>query len=155
MKKYIARLTEKERNGLIAFVKKGTAAAYKIKHANILLQIDADGSASTDEQTAKALHCHTNTVRNIRQRLVEQGLQAALERKKQEAPSRELIFDGDTEARLVAIACGKAPAGRAQWSMQMLADKLVELNILESVSRETIRQTLKKTNSSRICANAG
>lgn len=155
MKKYIVRLTDEERGRLGKLVSKGKAAAYRIKHANILLQVDAEGPGWTDEQTAKALRCHANTVRNVRRRLVEQGLDAALERKKQDHPSRERILDGDAEARLVAMACGQAPAGRAKWTLSLLAGRLVELDIVEDVSRETVRRTLKKTNSSRTCARAG
>jgi transposase len=155
MKKYIARLTDAERAQLTNMVKKGKAQAYRIKHANILLKVDADGPAWSDEATARAFGCHVNTVRNVRQRLVEVGLTAALERKKQAKPSRERILDGDGEARLVTVACGEAPAGRATWTLQLLADKLVELEIVPRISRETVRQTLKKTNSSRTCANAG
>jgi len=154
-KRYIARLTEKEREELLALVSKGTAKAYRIKHANILLKIDANGPRWTDEQAATAFGCHVNTVRNVRQRLVEQGLEAALQRKKQEKPSRECILDGESEARLIAIACGQAPAGRAKWTMQLLAEKMVELEIVEGISRETVRQVLKKTNSNRTCANVG
>jgi len=155
MKKYIARLTDAEREQLTDLVKKGKTQAYRIKHANILLKVDADGPAWTDEETAKAFGCHVNTVRNVRQRLVQEGMTAALERKKQAKPSRERILDGEGEARLVRIACGKAPAGRATWTAQLLADKLVELEVVPTISRETVRQTLKKTNLSRTCANAG
>jgi transposase len=155
MKKYIARLTQEEREYLAKFVKKGKGMAYKIKHANMLLQIDADGPAWTDEQTAAAFRCHVNTVRNVRQRFVEQGLEAALKRKKQQSPSREKILDGEGEARLESIACGKTPDGRAKWTLQLLADKLVELEIVESISTETVRRTLKKTSSSRTSASVG
>lgn len=154
-RKYIARLTDDEQKALTALVSKGAAQAYKIKHAHILLQIDADGPGWTDERTAQAFRCHVNTVCNVRRRLVEQGLDAALERKKQEKLSRERILDGAAEARLVAIACGQAPEGRAKWTMQLLADQLVELEVVERISDETVRRTLKKTSSSRICANAG
>ena len=155
MKKYIARLTDVERQTLRNLVSKGKTAAYKIRHAHILLQIDVEGPGWTDEQTAKAFRCHTNTVRNVRQRFVEQGLDAALERKKQEQPSRERLIDGVAEAHLIRIACGQAPEGRAKWTMELLADKLVELQIVDSVSGETVRRTLKKTNLSRISASAG
>ena len=155
MKKYIARLTEQERQYLTQLVKKGKGMAHKIKHANILLQIDADGPAWTDEQAAVAFHCHVNTARNVRQRLVEEGLEAALDRKKQESPSREKILDGEGEARLESIACGKTPDGRARWTMQLLADRMVELEIVETISKETVRRTLKKMNSSRTFANVG
>jgi hypothetical protein len=144
-KRYIVRLDADEREGLVRLVKTGKAAAYKIKHANVLLMVDADGQACSDEQTAQSLHCHANTVRNVRQRFVEQGLEAALERKKQEKPSRSRICDGEAEARLIALSCSQAPAGHGKWSLRMLADKMVELEIVESISHETVRQTLKKT----------
>jgi transposase len=154
-KTYIVRLSSPEREELAAFVKKGKAQAYRIKHANILLAVDADGPNWTDEQAARAFGCHRNSVANIRERFVEQGLEAALERKKQKAPSRKLIFDGEKEARLIAMACSRPPAGCAKWTLKMLADKLVELEVVESVSQQTVRRTLKKTNSSPICASAG
>lgn len=155
MKKYIVRLTDVERQTLRNLVSKGKAAAYTIKHANILLQIDVEGAGWADEQTARAFLCHANTVRNVRQRFVEQGLHAALERKQQAQPSRERIIDGVAEAQLIRIACGQAPEGRARWTMNLLADTLVELQVVDSVSGETVRRTLKKTNLSRICARAG
>ena len=151
MKKYIVRLTDEERETLEDLVGKGKTAAYKIKHANILLQVDADGPGWTDEQSAQAFRCHANTVRNVRQRLVEQGMEAALERKKQEKPSRERILDGKAEAHLIALACGDAPEGRARWTLELLADKLVELRVVESVSYRTVQRTLKKTS----CALTG
>lgn len=142
---YIVRLNADERERLVQLVKVGKVAAYKIKHANILLMVDANGQACSDEQTAQALHCHANTVRNVRQRFVEQGLEAALERKKQQQPSRSRICDGEAEARLIALSCSQAPAGHGKWSLRLLADKMVELEIVESISHETVRQTLKKT----------
>ena len=143
-KKYIVRLTTEERNELETMIKKGKTQAYKIKHANILLAVDADGPNRTDEAAAKAYRCHQNTVRNVRQRLVEGGLESALSRKKQDKPSRQRILDGEKEARLIAIACGGAPEGRAKWSLHMLADKLVVLGVVGSISHETVRQALKK-----------
>jgi len=154
-KKYIVRLTAEERNELEELVKKGKAQAYRIKHANILLAIDADGPEWVDEKAAEAYRCDRNTVKNIRRRFVLQGLEAALGRKKQEKPSRQRIIDGEKEARLLAIACSLPPAGRARWTLKMLADKLVALKVVDSVSEQTVRRTLKKTNSSRICENAG
>ena len=154
-KKYVVRLSDEERKRLTDMVTKGKAQAYRIKHANILLKADVEGPGWKDERIAAAFGCHRTTVEGIRKRLVTQGLDAALERKKRETPPRECILDGDAEARLVAIACGQAPAGRAKWTMALLADRLVELEIVPAVSRETVRQTLKKTNSSRTCANVG
>lgn len=154
-KRYVVRLTEEERQQLQDLVSKGQAAAYKIRHAHILLKADADGPKWKDEQIAEAFGCHRTTVEDVRQRLVTQGLEAALERKKRETPPTPRRLDGDAEARLVAIACGQPPAGRAKWTMRLLADKLVELEIVESVSHTTVWETLKKMNSSRICANVG
>ena len=145
-KKYIVRLTAKERKELENLVKKGKTQAYRIKHANILLAVDADGPNWPDYQTAKAYKCHQNTVVNVRQRFVEQGFEAALERKKQQTPSRKRIIDGENEARLISVACSKPPPGCAKWTMQMLADELVALKVVDSVSGQTVWRTLKKTN---------
>ena len=145
-KKYIVRLTTKEREHLGDLTKKGKTQAYRIKHAHILLAIDADGPNWPDHQVAKAYKCHQNTVRNVRRRFVEQGLEAALERKKQAAPSRQKIIDGEAEARLITIACSTPPEGYAKWTMQMLADELVALHVVDSVSSQTVWRTLKKTN---------
>lgn len=154
-KKYIVRLSRSERSLLREMVRKGKAAAYKIKHANILLKVDADGPDWSDEQTAEAFGCHPNTVRNVRQRLVEQGFDAALDRRKQEQPSREKIFDGKKEARLIAMSCSEPPKGRAAWTLKLLANRMVELKIVETVSASTVGRTLKKTNCSRIVENVG
>ena len=154
-KKYVVRLDSAERVSLEEIVRKGKAAAYKIKHANILLKVDVNGLGWSDEKTAQAFECHVNTVKNVRQRLVEGGLEAALERKKQERPSRQPIFDGEKEARLIATSCSQAPEGRAAWTLELLADRMVELKIVESVSPATVGRTLKKTNSNPIAANAG
>ena len=145
-KRYIVRLSEEERRQLKDLVGKGRAAAYKICHANILLMADADGPAWGDERIAQALCCHVGTVANVRMRLLERGLEGALERKKQERPSRQRLLDGQKEARLIALACGEPPEGHARWTLHLLADKMVELRVLESISHETVRQALKKTN---------
>ena len=154
-KKYIVRLTAEERSSLENLVSKGKAAAYKIKHANILLKVDAGRSGWSDEETAEAFGCHANTVRNVRQRLVEEGLDAALERKKQQRPSRERIFDGETEARLIAVSCSEPPSGSARWTLQLLAERMVEMEIVETVSATTVGRTLKKMNCAPIVGNAG
>jgi len=153
--KYIVRLTREEREGLECLVRKGKTQAYRIKHANILLAVDADGPEWSDEQAAEAFGCHANTVRNVRQRFVEHGLASALERKRQDAPSRQRILDGEKEARLVALACSAPPDGRAKWTLQLLADKLVTLEVVEAISHQTVRRTLKKTNSGRTCVPVG
>jgi len=154
-KKYIVRLDDAERRLLKEMICKGKAAAYKIKHANILLKVDADGPGWSDEETAEAFGCHSNTVRNVRQRLVEHGFDAALARKKQEQPSREKIFDGEKEARLIATSCSEPPAGRAAWTLELLAERMVELKVVEAVSATTVGRTLKKTNCSRTAASVG
>jgi transposase len=146
VKRYIVRLTDEERKELTEMVSKGKTAAYKIKHANILLKADENGPAWTDQKIAEAFSTHADTVASIRQRFVEQGLEAALGRKKQTHPSRTPKFDGDAEAKLIAMSCSKAPDGRARWTLRLLANKVVELRIVESVSPETIRSVLKKTN---------
>jgi len=154
-KRYVVRLTVEERRQLEALVKKGKGAAYRIKHANILLAVDADGPGAGDEVAAKTLSCHVNTVGNVRQRFVEHGLEAALNRKRQERPSRERILDGRGEARLIALACSQPPAGRGRWTLRLLADRLVELQVVPSISEQTVRRTLKKTNCVRTCASNG
>src|SRR4029450_11853138 len=126
-KTYVVRLTDDERQELVQLTKSGKAAAYKIKPAHILLQVDANGPHWSDEHVAKALHCHGNTVRHVRQRFVEQGLEAALGRKKQEKPSRQRRLDGAKEAHLIALRCSQPPAGQAKWTLKLLAATLVEL----------------------------
>jgi transposase len=147
MKKYIVTLTDEERARLDEMARTGKAAAYKITHARILLKADASagGPAWTDQAIAGALDVGTATVERLRQRFVEEGLDGSLCRKKQQRPSRERIIDGAAEARLIALACSQPPGGREGWTLRLLADKLVELEVVESVSHETVRQTLKKT----------
>jgi len=155
-KKYIVRLTPEERQELHELIKKGKAPAYRIKHANILLAVDLDGPmAWPDEKAAQAFHCVISTVAEIRQRLVMQGLAAALTRKPHAQPPRKPILDGAQEARLTALACSKPAAGRAKWTLHLLADKLVELKIVDSISHETVRKILKKTNCNHIAMKIG
>jgi len=144
-KRYVVRLTDEERRRLREMVSKGRAAAYRIKHANILLNVDADGPNWTDERAAEAFGCHPKTVANVRQRLVEGGLDAAIERKKRDRPPRTPVCDGEAEARIIALRCGEPPAGRARWTLRLLAEKAVELEIVPAISHETVRQVLKKT----------
>ena len=149
-KKYIVRLTQPEREQLKDLVSKGKGAAYKIKHAHILLQVDADGPKWTDENIAQSFRCHDNTVRNVREAFVLKGLEAALERKPRKEPAREKILDGQKEARLIALSCSKPPEGFGRWSLRLLADKMVELEIVEEISYETVRLGLKKMRLNRI-----
>ena len=147
MEKYIVELTSEEQEELAQLVSKGKAAARKITHGRILLQANEskDGPAWTDKQISQAFGVHTNTIHVIRRRFVEHGLQAALERKKQDHLSRKRVVDGDVEAHLIALRCGDPPEGRNQWTLRLLADKLVELEIVPSICHETVRKTLKKT----------
>ena len=144
MKKYIVRLTGEERERLEEIVRRGKTQAFRIQHARILLKVDANGPAWTDERCADAFGCHVNTPRNMRQRFVEQGLEAALERKKR-PPRQELILDGRKEARLIALSLSPPPEGRNRWTLRLLADKLVALEVVEAISYETVRRKLKKT----------
>lgn len=143
-KRYIVRLSEEEQQYLKDLVSTGKTVAYRIKHANILLNIDVNGSGWTDEEAAMAFSCHRNTVANLRQRLVEQGLEAALERKPNQRPSRQRVCDGESEAKLIALRCGEPPVGQARWTLRLLADRAVELEIVPAISHETVRQVLKK-----------
>jgi hypothetical protein len=145
-KQYVVRLTDEERRQLEELVSRGKAAAYRIKHANILLKVDANGPGWTNERTAEAFGCHRNTVANVRQRLVERGLEAALGRKKRATPGRQPVCDGEAEAKLIALRCSEPPAGQAKWTLRLLADKAVELEIVPAICHETVRQVLKKTN---------
>lgn len=154
-KKYIVRLTSDERDRLTDLVSTGKAAAYKIKHANILLKTDADGPDWTDARAATAFSCAPLTVFNIRQRFVERGLDAALERKRRAHPPRAPILDGDKQARLLSIACSTPPAGQATWTLRLLADELVALEIVDSISEPTVMRALKKTNSSPTDTSTG
>ena len=147
MKKiFIVRLTNEERLELITLVRKGKTSAIAIARARVLLKANQgeNGEAKTDAQVAQALNLAPKTVFNVRRRYVEEGLEAALRRKKQDCPSRLRKLDGDAEAKLVATCCGPAPKGRARWTLRMLADKLVELEVVDSISPETVRGTLKK-----------
>ena len=146
-KKYIVTLTEAERQILRAMLSKGKAAARKLVHARILLKVDASpgGPAWNDEQVAEGLEVGRATVERVRQEFVEEGFEAALERRR---PRRqyERRLDGDGEAHLVALTCQKAPEGRARWTLRLLADRMVQLEYVEQVSYQTVRRTLKKTN---------
>jgi transposase len=143
-KKYIVDLTEAERQQLLDLVKKGKVSARKLNRAHILLQA-ADGA--TDVAIAAALHIGPATVERTRKRFVEGNLDWALNEKQRPGARRKL--DGKQEALLVATACSTPPGGRDHWTMQLLADKLVALQVVESISDETVRRTLKKTNLSR------
>ncbi len=146
-KLYVVRLEQEERAQLQVLIRKGKAAAYQLMHARVLLKADQGASRRrvADQAVAAAVDVGPATVARIRQRFVDEGLEAALCRKPQDRPSRQRLLDGKAEARLVAVACSQPPAGRERWTLRLLADRLVELEIVETVSHETVRQTLKKT----------
>jgi len=149
MKKYIVELTSEERKQLQQLVKKGKVAGYKIRHAQMLLKADQGNQCPgwPDAQVAELFAAHVTTVERLRKRFVEQGLEAALERHNRQNYVRKL--DGDAEAHLIAIACSDPPTGRSEWSLRLLADRLVELSVVDSISYMTVSRTLKKTNLSR------
>jgi hypothetical protein len=143
-KKYIVRLTEQERNELAAVIKKLKGTSQKVRRAPILSKADADGPNWTDGRIAEAFGCRTRTVENVRQRLVEHGFREALDGCRREAPPVEKLLDGEQEARIIATRLGSPPPGYANWTLRLLARKVVELGIAESVSYETVRRSLKK-----------
>jgi transposase len=149
MKKFIVELTSEERKQLQQLVKKGKVPGYKIRHAQMLLKADQGNKAPgwPDVQVAEVFAAHVTTVERLRKRFVEQGLEAALERNKRNNYARKL--DGNAEAHLIAIACSDPPIGRSEWSLRLLADKLVELSVVDSISYMTVSRTLKKTNLNR------
>jgi transposase len=151
MKKYLVTLTGEERQSLQHLTTAGKASALKLTRARILLKADQaeGGLAWPDERSAEALDVGLSTIARVRQRFVEGGVEAALARKQQERPSRPRKLDGRAEARLLAVACSAPPEGRKEWTMRLLADRLVELEVVDAVSDETVRRVLKKTNSSR------
>lgn len=146
MKKYRVTLTLEEREQLKRMINTGKSTARKIIHARILLKADESegGEKQKDEDIRKALSIHVGTVEKVRKRFVEEGFDAALNPKPTSRRTLKKI-DGEKEAYLTALACSKAPEGRSSWTMQLLADKMVELKYIDSVSRETVRKTLKKT----------
>jgi transposase len=146
MKKYIVELTDEERRELRSLAKTGKAAAYKIRHANILLKADqAEGGPGwTDQQIIEAFSCSEGTVANVRKRFVIEGFEAAVDRRR-EGVGRPRKLDGDAEARLTMIACSQPPKGHSRWTVRLLADRLVELEIVDSCSRMTVQRTMKKT----------
>lgn len=158
VKKYVVELTEDEREYLYGLISAGSAPARMLNRARVLLKTDvgkhAEGKPLVDREIAPMLETSTATVQRVRERFCRQGLDAALERS---VPDRvyERSFDGRAEARLIALACSGAPEGRDRWSMRLLADKAVELGIVEEVSHETVRKTLKKTNFAPTSPRAG
>jgi hypothetical protein len=144
--KYRVTLTEEEREFLRKLIQKGNTAGYRIRHAQLLLALDEipANESWTDQKIGKAYNAHIRTIGNLRKRFVEEGLQAALERKKRETPPW-IKIDGEAEAKIIALTCSAPPEGRSRWTLQLLADKVVELGILDSISDHGIGDLLKKT----------
>ena len=148
-RKYHVTLTQEEHQTLLDLTKKGTVSAQKVRHAQILLKLDENFNEKpwSVQAICDAYHTNHSTVCGVAQRFVENGLESALNRKKQENRHRKIT--GDVEAHIIAIACSDAPEGRERWTLQLIADRLVELKIVDSISSTAIGTTLKKTNSNR------
>jgi hypothetical protein len=144
-KKYIVRLSEEERSVCREVVKTLKGSSQKARRARILLQADADGPAWPDIKIAEAFGCRVQTIELVRKRLVTESFERALDGKKRESPPTPPKLDGEGEAKLIAMRLGKPPAGFGRWSLQLLADQLVALEVVDSISHETVRKTLKKT----------
>ena len=144
-KKYVVRLSAEERGVCQEIVKRLKGSSEKVKRAQILLKADADGPGWPDAKIAEAFNCRVQTIEGLRKRLVTEGFEAAVERKQRATPPTPCKLDGDGEAKLIALRLGKPPAGYGRWSLQLLADELVVLEVVESICPETVRKTLKKT----------
>lgn len=157
VKVYVVRLSEDERAQLEALIRKGKSPAQRLTKARILLQADVSerGEGWSDSRIVEALHTSLSMVYRVRKQLVEEGLAAVLTRKARATPAVQRIFDGEKEARLIALACSAPPEGYARWSLRLLESKVVELGIVEAASDSTIQRTLKKTLCSRIAATTG
>lgn len=142
-KKYIVRLSDAERQQLTDIVKTFSGTSQKVRRAQVLLKADADGPGWTDAEIVEAFGCRRQTVEGIRERLVTKGFDLALNGEKKDPP-REKLLDGKQEAKIIALRLGKPPKGFSNWSLRLLADQVVALEIVESISHETIRRTLKK-----------
>jgi hypothetical protein len=145
MKKYIVRLTDSERDICREVIRKLKGTSEKVRRAQMLSKADADGPAWTDARIADAFSCRTKTVENVRQRFVELGFEQTLNRKKSPTAGAKKLLDGGEEAKVIAMRLGSPPAGYGKWTLRLLARKVVELEIVKTVSHETVRQTLKKT----------
>lgn len=143
--KYTYHLTDDERSQLAAVIRLQSGTAQKVRRAHILLKADASGPDWTDQRIADAFDCRTRTVARLRKRVVEEGVEAALSSKKEGVPAHNRLLNGEREAHILAERLGPAPAGYSNWSLRLLAERVVELNIVESISHETVRHAIKKT----------
>ena len=157
VKKYVVRLSAEERERLLDFIRSGKRSAQLLTKARIILKADVSeaGEGWSDGNIAQALDTSVANVERTRRQLVEEGFEAVLTRKHSPASARRRIFDGASEAKLIALACSEPPKGRARWTLSLLEDKVVELNIVAKASNNTIGRTLKKTFSSRISSSNG
>ena len=144
-KKYVVRLSAEERGVCQDILKNLKGSSQKFRRAQILLQADADGPGWSDVQIAEAFHCRVQTIEKLRKRLVSEGFELALEGKKPKEPPTPPKLDGEAEAKLIAMRLGKPPSGYGHWTLHLLADELVALEVVDSISHETVRQVLKKT----------
>src|SRR6476659_3488630 len=144
-KKFVVRLSDAERGACQEVVKKLKGSSQKVRRAQILLKADADGPGWTDSKIADAFNCRVQTIENLRKRLVTDGFELALDGKQRQEPPTPCKLDGEAEAKLIAMRLGKPPAGYGHWTLQLLADELVALEVIDSISPETVRKTLKKT----------
>jgi hypothetical protein len=144
-KKFIVRLSDEERGVCQEIVKNLKGSSQKFRRAQILLKADADGPGWTDARIADAFNCRVQTIENLRKRLVTEGFELALEGKKRSEPPTPCKLDGEAEAKLIAMRLGKPPTGYGHWTLRLLADELVALEVVDSISHETVRQVLKKT----------
>lgn len=144
-KKYIVRLSDEERGICQQIIKNLQGSSQKFRRAQILLKADADGPGWLDVKIAEAFNCRVQTIENVRKRLVTAGFDLALNGQKRQEPPTLPKLDGQAEAQLIAMRLGKPPAGYGHWTLQLLADELVALEVVESISHETVRKTLKKT----------
>jgi hypothetical protein len=143
-KKYVVRLTDAEREILQEIVRKFKGNAPKVRRAQVLLKSDADGPDWTDAKIAEAFGCRTQTVENIRERFVTQGFEVTLNGQPRLKPPRGKLLDGEQEAKVIALRLGSPPPGFSNWTLRLLAERVVALEIVESISYETVRRTLKK-----------
>jgi len=144
-KKYIVRLSDGERAACQEIIKNLKGSSQKFRRAQILLQADADGPGWPDVRIAEAFNCRVQTIENLRKRLVTEGFESALEGKRRREPPTPCKLDGEAEAKLIAMRLGKPPTGYGHWTLRLLADELVALEVVDAISHETVRKVLKKT----------
>ena len=144
-KKYIVRLSEEERQSCLDVVKKLKGSSQKVKRAQLLLKTDVEGPAWADSKIADAFHCRVQTIEHLRKRVVTEGFEPGLSGKKRQEPPTPPKLDGQGQAKLMAMRLGRPPSGYGRWTLRLLANALVQLEVVDSICPETVRQTLKKT----------